>query len=102
MHDQRRNINDLGTRQFERAMNVMAQSVFYAIKYGSQAMAVTSTLKPQSAGAIIVTASVAAVLGGFSDLAYCKSPRHSISQMELTGHQQRRRVRRLDWSTQAQ
>ncbi|OAL39417.1 hypothetical protein AYO20_01287 [Fonsecaea nubica] len=65
-----KNINDLTTRHYERAMNVMATSVFYAIKYGSQAMAVTSPAKPQSAGTIVVTASVAGVSGLFSDLGY--------------------------------
>lgn len=59
-------------KEYSRAMDIMATGVFYAVKYGSKAMAVTSSEKPQPGGTIVVTASVAAAMGSFSDLCYCK------------------------------
>ena len=65
----------------------MATGVFYAVKHGSKAMAVTSSEKPACAGAIVVTASVAAAMGSFADLCYCKScASNKRQQPQLENH----------------
>src|ERR1700742_279036 len=56
--------------QFDRAIMVMQKGVFYAIKYGAQAMAVTSSTKSRSKGSIVVTSSSSAFCGSFSDMSY--------------------------------
>jgi hypothetical protein len=48
----------------------MQRGVFLAIKYGSQAMMVTSGEKPQPGGVFVVTGSCAGFLGSYSDLPY--------------------------------
>jgi len=65
-----KNINDLGMKEYTQAMDIMATGVFYAVKHGSKAMAVVSSEKTAPGGAIVVTASVAAAMGSFSDLCY--------------------------------
>ena len=60
----------LEVAQYDRAVAVMQKSILLAIKYGSQAMAVVSALKPISKGCIIVTASAAGVLPSWSCLTY--------------------------------
>lgn len=67
-----RNLNDLELSHYDRQVNVMQRSVFLAIKYGSQAMMVTSAEKPTPGGAIVVTSSCAAFLGAYADLGYSK------------------------------
>lgn len=48
----------------------MQRGVFLAIKYGSQAMMVTSQEKPKGGGTIVVTGSCAGFLGAYADLPY--------------------------------
>lgn len=82
-------------------MNVMSRSVYYAIKHGSQAMAVTSPSKPSSHGAIVVTASVAAVMGSYSDLVYCEfhfACRVTILELRLIPLQQEPKAQLVDSS----
>lgn len=67
-----RNLNDITSQNYERAMSVMTSSCFYAIKHGSRAMVVTSEEKPQPSGNIILTSSCAAFLGAYADIAYSK------------------------------
>jgi NAD(P)-dependent dehydrogenase (short-subunit alcohol dehydrogenase family) len=49
---------------------VMQKGVLLALKYGSQAMAVTSKDKPKSKGSIVATSSMAAFLPSCSNLTY--------------------------------
>ncbi|OQE46247.1 hypothetical protein PENCOP_c001G07223 [Penicillium coprophilum] len=65
-----RGLNDLSVSQFERAMAVMQTGTFLALKYGSQAMSVTSSDKPVPKGNIVVTSSCATLSGAFADMAY--------------------------------
>ncbi|KAL4810596.1 hypothetical protein BDV18DRAFT_155208 [Aspergillus unguis] len=65
-----RNLNDITPNNWQRAISVMTTSCFYAIKYASQAMVVTSKEKPQPSGNIILTSSCAAFLGAYADIAY--------------------------------
>lgn len=67
-----RNLNEIDLQHWDRAISVMTTSCFFAIKYGSQAMAVTSQEKPQSGGSIVLTSSCAAFLGAYADIAYSK------------------------------
>lgn len=67
-----RDINKIQISHFDLCHQVMARSVFLAIKYGGRAMAVTSEEKPASAGSIVVTSSVAGSNAGFGDIAYCE------------------------------
>lgn len=69
-HFKTRNLNDITPNNWERAISVMSTSCFYAIKYGSQAMVVTSKEKPQPSGNIILTSSCAAFLGAYADISY--------------------------------
>jgi hypothetical protein len=50
----------------------MTTSCFYAIKYGSQAMVITSKEKPNPGGNFILTSSSAAFLGAYADISYSK------------------------------
>jgi NAD(P)-dependent dehydrogenase (short-subunit alcohol dehydrogenase family) len=65
-----RHLNDIQSSQYDRFIAVMQKSVFLALKYGSQAMMVTSDEKPKAGGSIVVTSSIAALLGSFADVAY--------------------------------
>ncbi|OQU99869.1 hypothetical protein CLAIMM_05442 [Cladophialophora immunda] len=65
-----RSLGDLTTAQFQRAFAVMQMGVFLAIKYGAQAMSFTSSTKPESKGAIVVTSSIGAISGAVTDIAY--------------------------------
>lgn len=65
-----RNLNDIQPQHWDRSISVMTTSCFYAIKYGSAAMAVTSQEKPQSGGSIVLTSSCAAFLGAYADISY--------------------------------
>ncbi|RHZ50530.1 hypothetical protein CDV55_101651 [Aspergillus turcosus] len=65
-----RNLNDIQPQHWDRSISVMTTSCFYAIKYGSQAMAVTSQEKPQPGGSIVLTSSCAAFLGAYADISY--------------------------------
>ena len=56
--------------QYDRAVAVMQRSIMLTLKYGSQAMAVTSPSKPRSSGSIVATSSSSAFLSGFSDISY--------------------------------
>ncbi|RFU29320.1 hypothetical protein B7463_g7002, partial [Scytalidium lignicola] len=65
-----RDINETELIHYDRQVNVMQRGVFLAIKYGSQAMMVTSKEKPQFGGVFVVTGSCAGFLGSYSDLPY--------------------------------
>jgi len=65
-----RGLNDTEMVHYDWSLNVMTRGVFLAIKYGSQAMMVTSEEKPQFGGTIVVTGSCAGFLGSYSDLPY--------------------------------
>ena len=65
-----RNLNDTEMVHYDRQINVMQRGVFLGIKYGSQAMVVTSSDKPAPGGAFVVTGSCAGFLGSYSDLPY--------------------------------
>ncbi|EXJ93255.1 hypothetical protein A1O3_01812 [Capronia epimyces CBS 606.96] len=65
-----RSLNDTELLHYDRQVNVMRRGAFIGIKYGSQAMMVTSADKPQPAGAFVVTRSCASFLGSYSDLPY--------------------------------
>ncbi|KAF2768271.1 3-oxoacyl-reductase-like protein [Teratosphaeria nubilosa] len=65
-----RNLHDTEVAHYDRQINVMQRGVFLAIKFGSQAMMVTSQEKAQPGGAIVVTGSCAGFLGSYSDLPY--------------------------------
>lgn len=60
----------------------MQRGVFLAIKYGSQAMMVTSKEKTQYGGVFVVTGSCAGFLGSYSDLPYGEL---SIDPLRLSG-----------------
>ncbi|KAJ5835121.1 Short-chain dehydrogenase/reductase SDR [Penicillium robsamsonii] len=51
-------------------MAVMQTGTFLTLKYGSRAMSMTSSNKPNSKGNIVVTSSYATLIGAFADLAY--------------------------------
>jgi NAD(P)-dependent dehydrogenase (short-subunit alcohol dehydrogenase family) len=72
--DMSRNINDVSSKQLNGMLDVMTKGVFYAVKHGSRAMAVTSSTKSSSGGAIVATTSVAGMNGKFADLPYCNVP----------------------------
>jgi NAD(P)-dependent dehydrogenase (short-subunit alcohol dehydrogenase family) len=55
---------------FNRAVDVMQRGCFLALKYGSQAMSVTSPDKAEAKGNIIITSSCAAFAGAYADTAY--------------------------------
>lgn len=61
----------------------MQRGVFLAIKYGSQAMTVTSEEKMQPGGVFVVTGSCASYLGSYSDLPYGEYEHSAISALEL-------------------
>ncbi len=65
-----RSLNDTEMIHYDRQVNVMTRGVFLGIKYGSQAMMVTSEAKPQPGGAFVVTGSCAGFSGAYSDLPY--------------------------------
>ncbi len=62
----------------------MQRGVFIAIKYGSQAMMVTSAEKPQFGGVFVVTGSCAGFLGSYSDLPYGKQRSSSFHSLKAT------------------
>ncbi|OQU94454.1 hypothetical protein CLAIMM_00809 [Cladophialophora immunda] len=92
-----RSLNDTETIHYDRQVNVMTRGVFLAIKYGSQAMMVTSDQKPQPGGTFVVTGSCAGFLGSYSDLPYavaktalhgmisCGSAQLSASNIRING-----------------
>ncbi len=53
-----------------RAVEVMQKGPYLAVKYGGQAMAVTSAEKPHPSGSVVITSSCAAFAGAYADLAY--------------------------------
>ncbi|PHH87323.1 hypothetical protein CDD83_9032 [Cordyceps sp. RAO-2017] len=55
---------------FDRIMAVLQRSVFLAIRYGGQAMAVVSEDKPKPGGSIVVTSSIAGTSGSVADFCY--------------------------------
>ncbi len=75
-------MNEIKVTDYDRQISVMTRSIFLAIKYGSQAMMVTSDEKPVGDGSIVVTSSCAAFLGAYADLGYSEHLR-STSQLAL-------------------
>ncbi|KAF4336780.1 fungal specific transcription factor factor [Fusarium beomiforme] len=65
-----RPLSELTSAHFLRAVDVMQKGPFLAVKYGAQAMSVTSTQKPHAKGNIVITSSCAAFAGAYADLAY--------------------------------
>ncbi|POR38179.1 Levodione reductase [Tolypocladium paradoxum] len=65
-----RSLETLNQEHFMRAVEVMQKGPYLSVKYGSQAMMVTSAEKPKPSGSIIITSSCAAFAGAYADLAY--------------------------------
>ena len=65
-----RSLDTLTSEQFMRAVDVMQKGPFLAVKYGGQAMSVTSAQKPAAKGSVIITSSCAAFAGAYADLVY--------------------------------
>ncbi|KAH7148224.1 hypothetical protein EDB81DRAFT_650100 [Dactylonectria macrodidyma] len=65
-----RSLQDTDAAYYDRAISVMQRSFFLAIRYGGQAMSSTSAEKPHIGGSIVVTSSMAGVIGGVSDISY--------------------------------
>lgn len=70
-----RNLNDLESSHFAQATAVMQNSVFLALKLGSQAMMITSPEKKEPSGNFVITGSCSSFLGGTAtaDLSYGES-----------------------------
>jgi NAD(P)-dependent dehydrogenase (short-subunit alcohol dehydrogenase family) len=65
-----RSLDTLTGDQFMRAVEVMQKAPYLAVKYGSQAMSVTSPAKPTAKGSVVITSSCAAFAGAYADLVY--------------------------------
>ncbi|KAH8721718.1 hypothetical protein BGZ61DRAFT_346890, partial [Ilyonectria robusta] len=65
-----RSLQDTDAAYYDRTISIMQRSFFLAIRYGGQAMSTTSSEKPKPGGSIIVTSSMAGVIGGVSDISY--------------------------------
>ncbi|RKL33907.1 hypothetical protein BFJ72_g9689 [Fusarium proliferatum] len=69
-YESARPLQDLTVDHFNRAVDVMQRGCFLALKYGSQAMSVTSPDKTEAKGNIIITSSCAAFAGAYADTSY--------------------------------
>jgi len=63
-------LNTLDLGKYHRTIAVLQTSIVLGLKYGSQAMAVTSESKSQSSGCFVITSSAAAMLPSWADLTY--------------------------------
>ncbi|KAF4552979.1 Enoyl-(Acyl carrier protein) reductase-like protein 26 [Elsinoe fawcettii] len=63
-------LSETDATYFDKAYAVMQRSFFLAIRYGGQAMTVTSKEKPRPGGTITVTSSMAGTQGGISEISY--------------------------------
>lgn len=66
-----RSLYDTDAAYYDKVTSVLQHSTFLAIRYGGQAMSVTSTDKTCPGGSIIATSSMAGVAGAVSDISYC-------------------------------
>jgi len=80
-------IDNTSSEVWTNTMRVNALSTYLAVKYGSQAMRITSTEKPLSGGSIVMTASIAGIRSGAGSADYSASKAAVISLAKTAAHQ---------------
>jgi len=77
-------MHSITVEEYEEVMRVNTQSVFLAIKYGSEAMKLTNDKKEVSNGSIIATASVAGLRASAGPLHYSASKAAVINMVQTS------------------
>ncbi|TPX32002.1 hypothetical protein SmJEL517_g04821 [Synchytrium microbalum] len=80
-------ITDTAPADYMQTMKVNSLGPFLGVKHGSRGMKVTSPEKPESRGAIILTASVAGIRSGAGGVAYSASKASVINLAQTCAYQ---------------
>lgn len=71
LSNSRRALHDTDAAYYDKKVSVLQRCTFLAIRYGGQAMSVTSNDKTSLGGSVVATSSTAGVAGAVSDISYC-------------------------------